>query len=67
MCTGGGGGGGDWGGGRQQCGNCEGWASRRNYARHLRNCRGRVVSEGGGKGLLGIGGSVRSSAGCSQR
>ena len=36
-----------------------GWVSRGNYARHLRSCEG--------EGLLGIGGSVRSAAGCSRR
>ena len=34
-------------GGGSSVGNCGGWASRGNYARHLRNCRGRVVSGGG--------------------
>ena len=54
-----------WEEGRRQCGNCGGWVSRGNNARHLRSCRG----EGGGRGesLLGVGGSVRSAAGCSRR
>ena len=53
------------GGGRRQCGNCGGWVSRGNYARHLRSCRG--GGAGRGEGLLGIGGSVRSAAVCSRR
>ena len=37
--------------GRRQCGKCEGWYSKANYARHVRSCRG----GGGGAGQPGRG------------